>query len=323
MSNKISVIIPTYNRSSYVLDTIHSVVAQDYDNIEIIVIDDGSTDDTRDKLASLIDNEIIQYIYQKNRGRSAARNKGISLATGEYLTFLDSDDLFETGKSSRQVRFFSEHPEVGLVHGGYIKFDDEQNNLGYRNPSWFSGWIYPEMLLQWYTLLATPTVMVPKLVLDEVGGFHEDLYIGEDLDLWRRIARKYPFGYINQCLARIRVHAGNTSTDALRVTPEFERYLDRAFEDDRSLSNRFKHRALSRMYSNRAYIMLSDKEKEILAAARTNARLAIFHDPLNMNGFMALISSMLGYNTRKMLAEKWRSLRNRLMVPNQNGSSRS
>jgi glycosyltransferase involved in cell wall biosynthesis len=286
-------------------------------------VDDGSTDDTKEKLASLIYSGAIRYVYQENRGRSAARNKGISLATGGYLAFLDSDDLFEPDKLIKQVGFFSTHPEAGLVHGGYIKFDTLNSNLGYRNPSWFSGWIYPQMLLQWYTLLATPTVMVPKRVLDEVGGFNEDLYIGEDLDLWRRIARRYPFGYINECLARIRVHAGNTSIDAVKATYEFERYLDRAFEDDRSLSNRFRHRTLSKMYSNQAYILLSGKEREMVSAARTNARLAILHDPLNMNGFIALLSTILGYDSRKRLAEKWRSLRNRLMVHNQNGSSRT
>src|SRR6266545_7542657 len=140
---KASVIIPTYNRSDLILQTIESVLGQTYKNYEIIVIDDGSIDDTRDKLASLRDKGIVQYVYQENRGSSAARNKGISLATGAYLAFLDSDDLFETGKLIKQVKFFSDHPEVGLVHSGYIKFDDEQNNVGYRNPSWFSGWIYP------------------------------------------------------------------------------------------------------------------------------------------------------------------------------------
>jgi glycosyltransferase involved in cell wall biosynthesis len=314
MHDNVSIVIPTYNRSDYILEAIQSVIEQDHTPLEIIVVDDGSTDDTKVKLASLIASGAIRYVYQENRGRSAARNRGISLATAEYLAFLDSDDLFEANKLGKQVEFLARHPEVGLVHGGYIKFDAQNQDLGYRDPSWFSGWIYPDILLIWYTLLPPSIVMVPKRVLDEVGGFDESLYIGEDLDLWRRIARRYPFGYINQRLARIRVHAGNTSTDAVEATREFERYLDRAFEDDHSLSTRFRNRALSRMYSNQAYIMLSGWQKELISSARTNARLAIVHDPLNMNGYIALVATGLGYESRKALAEKWRSLRNKLMT---------
>jgi len=313
---KVSVIIPTYNRSIYVLDAIQSVLDQNYENIEIIVIDDGSTDGTKEKLASLVEKGIVHYIYQENQGRSAARNRGISLATGDYLAFLDSDDLLESGTLIKQVEFLARNPNIGLVHGGYSKFDELKNDLGYRDPSWFSGCIYPQMLLMWTTLLATPTVMMPRQIIKEVGGFDESLYIGEDLDLWRRIARRYPFGYINQRLARIRVHAGNTSIDAVKATGEFERYLEKAFKDDDGLTLRFKHQALSRMYSNQAYIMLSGRETDMLLAARTNARLAIIHDPLNLNGYIAFLSTMLNYESRKKLIEQWRSFRGWFMARN-------
>lgn len=315
-SSKVSVIIPTYNRSDYVFDAIQSVVYQKYEPIEILVIDDGSTDDTKEKLAPFIEKGAIRYIYQENQGRSEARNQGISLATGDYLAFLDSDDLFEPDKLAKQVEFFTQHPEVGLVHGGYVKFDALNNDLGYRDPSWFSGWIYPKMLLVWYTLLATPTVMVPKRVLEEIGGFDKSLFIAEDLDLWRRIARKYPFGYINQSLARIRMHAGNTSRDAFYTTREFERYLEKAFQDDQGLSPRFQHRVLSRLYSNQAYIMLSGRGDDLMLAARTSARRAIAHDPLNMSSYAALLSTALGYDSRAKLVEYWRSLRGWLMTIN-------
>jgi glycosyltransferase involved in cell wall biosynthesis len=316
MHDKVSVVIPTYNRSDYILEAIQSVLEQDHASLEIIVVDDGSTDDTKEKMASLIDSGVIRYIYQENRGRSAARNMGISLATGDYLAFLDSDDLFEANKLVKQVEFLSGHPEVGLVHGGYIKFDARNHDLGYRDPSWFSGWIYPDILLIWYTLLPPSIVMVPKRVLAEVGGFDESLFIGEDLDLWRRIARKYPFGYINQSLARIRVHAGNTSRDAHLTTREFERYLEKAFQDDKSLSSRFKHRALSRMYSNQAYIMLSGQKKELMLAVRTHARQAITYDPFNVHGYVAFLSTVLSYDSRKLLVERWRSWRGWLMSLN-------
>lgn len=313
---KVSVIIPTYNRSDYVLDAIQSVIDQKYESVEILVIDDGSTDDTKEKLAPLHDSGMIRYIYQENQERSAARNRGILLASGEYLAFLDSDDLLEANAIGKQVQYLSTHPEVGLVHGGYIKFDVLNHDLGYRDPSWFSGWVYPDILMIWYTLLSPSTVMVPKRVLDDVGGFDEDLFIAEDLDLWRRIARKYPFGYINQSLARLRVHPGNTSRDALKTTREFERYLEKAFQDDMDLSRRFKNRVLSRLYSNQSYMMLSGRGDELMSAARASARRAIVHDPVNMSGYMAYLSSYLSYDSRANLVERWRSLRSRLMSLN-------
>jgi len=152
--------------------------------------------------------------------------------------------------------------------------------------------------------------------MDEVGGFDENLYIGEDLDLWRRIARRYQFGCINQSLARIRVHVGNTSRDSIHTTREFERYLEKAFQDDDGLSARFKHRALSRMYSNQAYIMLSGRGRELMSAARTNAWRAIVNDLFNLHGYIAFLSTMFGYESRRNLVEQWRSLRGWLMARN-------
>lgn len=319
MRDKVTVIIPAYNRSEYLLEAIQSVIAQGYEFKEIIVVDDGSTDDTKEKLELLIASGKIRYHHQENSGRSAARNKGISLARGDYIAFLDSDDLLEPGTLERQVGYLMKNPHMGLVHGGYVKFDDRNNNLGYRNPSWFSGWIYPEILLKWNALLATPTVMIPRRVLGEVGGFNEDLFIGEDLDLWRRIARRYPFGFVHGSLARIRVHSGNTSANAIDTTREFERYLAKAFADDPDLSNRFKRRALSRMYGNQAYIMLSSREDDLISAARTNAKRSIAHDPLNPNGYIALFSTALGYKTRNILVQRWRSTRGWLMSRDRDG----
>ena len=164
--------------------------------------------------------------------------------------------------------------------------------------------------------MAVDTVLVPKNVFDTVGLFDTRLSMGEDLDLWRRIARKYPFGFINQSLARVRVHAGNTSGDKLRATQGLLMYLERAFEDDPGLSRRFRKRALSRMFSTMAYNLLSENGSEALQAARLNAWRAITNDPMNPHGYMALVSTLFGYNFRHSLIIRWRSLRALLMSRN-------
>ena len=312
----VSVIIPTFNRADLVLKAIQSVLAQDYVDYEIIVVDDGSIDDTGSVLQSLVEQGVIRYIYQQNRGESAARNRGIVEANGRYIAFLDSDDLFDPDKLEIQVKYLQDYPEVGLVHSGFIKFDNDGNDLGYRDPSWFSGMIYPQMLLYWTTLMAVDTVLVPKTVFDSVGLFDESLRTGPDLDMWRRIARKYPFGFIDKSLARVRVHAGNTSGDKLRATEGLIKYLEKAFEDDRGLSRRFRNRAFSRLFSTMAYNLLSENGNDALKLTRSNAKRAILSDPMNLHGYLALFTTLFGYNFRQALIHRWRFIRSFLMSRN-------
>ena len=254
---EVSVIIPVYNHATLLGQALESVFAQTYRNYEVIVVDDGSTDDIASVLQPLIDQDLIRYIHQQKQGVSSARNRGIVESSGRYIAFLDSDDLFEPEKLDIQVRYLQDHPEIGLVHSGFTKFDDDGNDLGYRDASLFSGMVYPHMLLYWTTLMAVDAVLVPRTVFDSVGLFDTSLSMGEDLDLWRRIAWKYPFGFINKSLARVRVHAGNTSGDKLRATQGLLMYLERAFEDDSGLSKRFRNRAFSRLISTMAYNLLS------------------------------------------------------------------
>ncbi len=312
----VSIIVPAYNRADLLGEALSSVFSQTYRDFEIIVIDDGSTDDTASVLQPLVKQGLIQYIYQKKQGVSAARNRGIIEANGQYIAFLDSDDLFEPEKLDIQVKYLQNHPEVGLVHSGFTKFDHTRYDLGYRDTSWFSGQIYPQILLYWTTLMAIDTVLVVKKVFDSVGSFDTSLSIGEDLDMWRRISRKYPFGFVDKSLARVRVHEGNVSGDKLKITEGMVKYLEKAFEDDASLSTRFQKYVFSRMFSTMAYNLLSENSDEALLAARLNALRAIKQDVLNPHGFIALSSTMLGYNFRNSLVKSWRLFRSWVMSNN-------
>lgn len=229
---KVSVIIPTYNRADYVRESIESVLAQTYTDYEIIIVDDGSMDDTREVLKPWIDDGTIRYVYQENQGESAARNNGIRMAQGRYISFLDSDDLFLPTKFEKQVAYLDSHPEEAFVQSWYAKFDDAGNDLGYRDTSDISGKVYPGILLDWSVLLAVPSVVVRAKILKDVGGFDEAIYWGPDLDLWRRITQKYPIGVIPEVLCKIRVHPGNISGDKVSAAASFAVYLQKAFDDD-------------------------------------------------------------------------------------------
>lgn len=312
----VTIIIPAYNRADLIGEALNSVFAQTYRDFEIIVVDDGSTDDTVRVLKPLMEQGGIQYIYQDNQGESSARNRGIAEAKGQYIAFLDSDDLFEPTRLEIQIQYFRDHPHVGLVHSGFTKFDNNSDDLGYRDTSWFTGMIYPQILLHWTTLIPPSTVLIPKKVFEVIGPFDKSLRIGPDLDMWRRIARKYSFGSINKSLTRVRVHSGNMSGDKMKVPDEFTKYLNKAFIDDPDLSARFKKRSFSRMFSTMALNLLSEKGDDVLHASRLNARRAIVSDPMNLKAYLAGGLSLFGYDIRYSLIHRWRFLRSLFMSRN-------
>lgn len=199
----VSVIIPTYNRSAYVKDAIESVLSQSYSNLEIIVVDDGSTDDTRDVITLFADR--VRYFYQDNKGPSSARNMGISEATGDFVAFLDSDDLWRQDKLEKQLKLFGENSRLGLVASGH----DVINHRGEHILSYI---LKPKELNQLHSrriirnLFSTPSVLVRKSCFDSVGVFDEKLYFAEDWDMWLRIISAYDAAMVNEPLATIRNH---------------------------------------------------------------------------------------------------------------------
>ncbi|OGL51158.1 MAG: hypothetical protein A3H37_09040 [Candidatus Schekmanbacteria bacterium RIFCSPLOWO2_02_FULL_38_14] len=227
VSSKVSIVIPTYNCAQYIGETIESILNQIYKNFEIIVVDDGSTDNTRD-VAKSFEKE-INYIYQENGGPSKAKNTGIKAARGEYIAFLDADDIWFPDILKQTVQAFQQYAEAGLAFTDYLKFDEsgviQQSNCADRFKVWFNkhrsattdlayGWFYRELLIG----SCISSVFVKKKVMEEVGMFDETFKIGEDYDLWLRIAKKYKFIYINRVLYKYRYRLDSLSgaTDVRR-----------------------------------------------------------------------------------------------------------
>jgi GT2 family glycosyltransferase len=212
VAGRCSVIIPTYNRAELLPHTIESVLAQTYSDVEIIVVDDGSTDGTR--AALLPYSSRITYIYQDNRGRSAARNVGIEHAQGQYLAFLDSDDLFLPIKLKCQVAYLQKHPEVDLVYGdGYVM--DEAgvlSSLGrfLTRTDGADRLAFLRRLLR-SNLFPPNTALVRRSALDSARPFDEAMGALEDWDLWIRLAlRGCTLQFDDRKVAIYRRHSGNT-----------------------------------------------------------------------------------------------------------------
>jgi glycosyltransferase involved in cell wall biosynthesis len=212
----VSVIIPTYNRSRYIAEAIRSVQAQTYQDLEIIIADDGSTDNTRDVVSGF--GQGVTYLQLPHRGQAAAtRNAGLRAAEGEYVAFLDSDDLFLPGKLALQLAAFEQHPEAGLVYSnGYFFRDDPQAPTGHTldgmpTPT---GDALADLLRG--NFLTSPVVLVRHDCLDVVGRFDErpEFFAVEDYDLWLRIAAQFPFVYVPGDVAAIRRHGQSISRDA-------------------------------------------------------------------------------------------------------------
>jgi len=185
MEPLVSVIIPTYNRAEYVCDAIESVLNQTYKNIEIIVVDDGSTDDTKEWIKKYLSSSKLKYIYQENRGVSSARNTGIKIAKGEYLAFLDSDDLFLPKKIELQVKEFKKSPlSVGIIFTGVV----ESGETIYipRARTRFEAINKLNLLIKYKSAFSTN--LHRKVVFEKVGLFDENLRLKEDIEfLWRAL----------------------------------------------------------------------------------------------------------------------------------------
>ncbi len=202
-SAKVSVIITTYNRPHYVVEAVKSVLTQTYSNLEIIVVDDGSTEETAKALE--VFGSKIRYFYQANQGVSAARNFGIEQTTGEYVAFLDDDDLWLAQKLERQMTVLEDNPTLGFVCSEAYTIDTNGNRNGY----WYKGKSKKEtfdaLLEENFVLLLT--VVARRNLLLSVNGFDKQLSTSADYDLWLRLAQRTSFLYIAEPLAKYRLHS--------------------------------------------------------------------------------------------------------------------
>ena len=214
---KVSVIMPTYNRARFIAESIQSVLAQTFTDFEIIVVDDGSRDNTREVVNSFRDSRIT-YIYQKNRGVSVARNTGIKAANGEYFIFLDSDDVLLKGAIEKRVKVMDRHPEVGFSYGQTYLMDARGRVFGlWKLRRGNSGIRRGTEELRDFLMgnhVPTLTVMVRGSCLFAVGLFDLTFSAGsEDLELWIRLAKKYSAAYLAEPLAKYRIHQSSITVE--------------------------------------------------------------------------------------------------------------
>jgi glycosyltransferase involved in cell wall biosynthesis len=218
----VSVIIPTYNRGWTLRAAVDSVLAQNYRDFELIVVDDGSTDNTAEILQSY--GPDVQVLRQANAGVSAARNTGVDSAKGIFIAFLDSDDRWLPDKLGVQVDFFASHPEAVIcqTEETWIRKGKRVNpKKVHQKPS---GRIFKASLA--LCLVSPSAVMLRKALIDEIGGFDETLPACEDYDLWLRVSARYPVHLLRTPL----IIKNGGHADQLSRMPGLDRYRIKAIE---------------------------------------------------------------------------------------------
>lgn len=203
----ISVIIPAYNAEAFLAEAVESALSQSFPAHEIIVVDDGSTDRTPEVAKKY--NGRIKYVRQENAGPACARNRGIRLATGEYVAFLDADDIWKSDKLEEQVRAFRENPAAALVYSKINVINSKKVNSSARPAKAYSGKIFDNLLVENFILLST--VVVRSSALREVGCFDESLFTAEDTNLYLKLAKLHEIVCVDKVLVYYRKHGKNIS----------------------------------------------------------------------------------------------------------------
>lgn len=213
----ISVIITCYNYGKYLPICIESVIEQTYNDIEIIIVNDGSIDDTEAVVMPYLDNNKFKYIYQDNQGQARAKNVGIANSKGDYIAFLDADDLWHPDKLAKQINCFK-NSNVGVVFSRSRYIDEDGHALNHDLTSRYlqprrglvTDWLFIDNFVQF------SSSVVKKECFDNLGTFDESLNMGIDWDLWLRISTKYEFDYVDERLLFYRMgHSGQMSKNLL------------------------------------------------------------------------------------------------------------
>lgn len=226
---KVSIVIPAYNAMSYLPETLENVLKQTFDDFEVIVINDGSSDETEQYVFQIKDPR-IKLIYQENQGLAGARNTGIAHAEGEYITFLDADDLWEPTKLEKQVQVLEENPEVGLVYTWVVLINEKGESTGRVFKNYAEGNVW-EKLTEHNIIECGSVAMVRRHCFETCGVFDRNLRsFVEDWDMWLRIANHYSFKVIKEPLVYYRQHSTSASRNWEAMEQSFQLVIEKAFD---------------------------------------------------------------------------------------------
>jgi glycosyltransferase involved in cell wall biosynthesis len=263
----ISVIIPVYNSQNTIKDTIESVLNQSFTDFELIIINDGSPDASLDVIGQVKDERIRVFSYP-HAGANASRNRGVDRAKGDYISFLDADDLWTPDKLECQLKALQDNPEAAVAYSWTNCIDESGNFLRRGSYCSFSGEVYAQLLLIDF-LENGSNPLIRREALTTVGKFDQSLTHAEDWDMWLRLAASYPFVAVPSPQILYRVSADSASNNLAKMEADCLRVIERAFAHASPSIQHLKRYSIANIYIYLIYKALAgspSREKAKLAA---------------------------------------------------------
>ena len=278
----VSIVLPTYNCAAFLPHSIGSILAQIYNSYEIIVVDDGSTDNTKEVLYPFM--QRIKYILlEQNKGLPTARNIGILSAQGKYIAFIDADDLWLPEKLQTDIEYFETHPEVSMVYSKHLNIDQNGRMLDEASQKRLpSGNIFTQLFSE-QNFIITSSVVVRKEIFETTGLFYEQLSNCQDWDMWLRIAFYFKVGGINTPLVKYRHNPHSLSKNRNNVLKYQKMVIDKIYSNfkdkENGINEKLYKKRLASHYAKvgRYYLRMGDKNR-----ANENFGLSLKNDPLNL-----------------------------------------
>ncbi len=224
-----SVIVPSYNMARYLPKSVPSALAQTYTNLEVVIVDDGSSDDTAQVVRQWDKDPRVRLHRQPNGGLSHARNQGIAHSKGPFIALLDADDIWMPQKLALQMALFKDRPQVGVVFSNYERMNDNEERMPMGPTTMYRGKVSGRLLVE--NFVPASSAVVRRECFERCGGFEVELKTGEDYEMWLRLSAHTEFDFVPEPLMRYRIWGGQMSRDyrgrfetAIRV---MQRFLDR------------------------------------------------------------------------------------------------
>ena len=248
MKSGVSVVIPTHNYGRFISNSIKSALRQTHPPLEVIIVDDGSSDAT-EAIVREFGNR-VNYLRQNNTGVCAARNRGVAESSGEFIAFLDADDYWEPSKIEKQLAKFEEDPEIGLVHCGMREFDSATGETIAVHLDGDEGWVAKDIALWERPVVIGPggSIMVRREVFDRVGRFDERLKNGEDWEFCFRVAQKYKIGFVREPLVNYRNHGSNATKNIREMERSTLMAWDKVFSTDDMNIRKLRRRSYGNLH---------------------------------------------------------------------------
>ena len=293
----VSVIIPAFNVAVFIVQSVNSALKQTFSDIEVIVVDDGSTDGTGKAVENISDRR-LRIIKKLNGGCASARNAGLRAAEGKFISFLDGDDFWLVDKLERELAFFEKHPDADLVFSLSRIVDEAGHNLGLLNPVPHRAYSFEDLLIE-NPVANGSAAIFRRQALELAGPFDESLAASSDYDMWLRIVRLRPDNFI--CLPEIltcyRRRSKQTTGNWRRMSFAYERVLEKARIVDAEAVDRLEHRSRSNKYRYLAYIAWESgelgKSAWFLRKSMRSSRRTFMLDPRSWLMGLALTSKAI------------------------------